>query len=278
MSDLPPKAEEITPIEHGTYTIKELGGEEEELRLRQQVEAVIEIEAPFIEALNLDPSLMVLDLGCGPGFFSPSLGQKTGRLFGVDIDRESLGKAQACYRRNGFKGGVLRGSGYQLPFRDGTFDRVILRFVLQHLSMPRELLQETLRVLKPGGILWCVDTDDGGFALHPAPEGLDKLLRRAAEGQARGGGNRMIGRQMYNLALQAGFPDPEILVIPVMTTQLRMRTFFDITLGFKKKIIAEKDMSAEEVTRVVAECYALEKKPGAFGVTLAYGLRARKGT
>ena len=40
---------------------------------------------------------------------------------------------------------------YTLPFRDGAFDEVVMRAVLEHLRCPYRVLGEVRRVLKPGG-------------------------------------------------------------------------------------------------------------------------------
>jgi SAM-dependent methyltransferase len=47
----------------------------------------------------------------------------------------------------------VRGSVYELPFADATFDCVIISEVLEHLGEDDRALAEIARVLKPGGTL-----------------------------------------------------------------------------------------------------------------------------
>jgi SAM-dependent methyltransferase len=47
----------------------------------------------------------------------------------------------------------LRGSVYQLPFADESFDCVIISEVLEHLGQDEPALREISRVLKRGGVL-----------------------------------------------------------------------------------------------------------------------------
>jgi len=45
------------------------------------------------------------------------------------------------------------GDGHALPFREGAFDGVVCRAVLEHLRGPRRACAEMFRVLRPGGII-----------------------------------------------------------------------------------------------------------------------------
>lgn len=47
------------------------------------------------------------------------------------------------------------GVGEELPFKDGTFDAVISIAVLEHVKDPFRCAREIIRVLKPGGELYC---------------------------------------------------------------------------------------------------------------------------
>jgi SAM-dependent methyltransferase len=47
------------------------------------------------------------------------------------------------------------GIGEELPFKDGTFDAVISVAVLEHVRDPFKCAREIVRVLKPGGDLYC---------------------------------------------------------------------------------------------------------------------------
>lgn len=50
----------------------------------------------------------------------------------------------------------VRGVGERLPFRDCVFDAVLSLQVLEHVRDPFACAQEIVRVLKPGGTLYCV--------------------------------------------------------------------------------------------------------------------------
>ncbi len=48
----------------------------------------------------------------------------------------------------------VRGDGTDLPFRENTFDLVLSHSVIEHVSSAAAYLEECLRVLRPGGMLF----------------------------------------------------------------------------------------------------------------------------
>lgn len=84
-----------------------------------------------------------LDIGCGIGDF---LKHRNGTV-GADINPAAV---EWC-RRRGLD--AYRMSPNVLPFEDASFDSAILDNVLEHLTEPAELLNETGRVLRPRSFL-----------------------------------------------------------------------------------------------------------------------------
>ncbi len=279
MSGLPEDGSAVTPARprrRRSYDLDAMDRSAEERRLAVQVKAAAELERPHLERLNLSPLDTVLDLGCGPGFLSLGLGRRCGRLVGVDLDAEMVRQADARFREAGLDAQVYQASGDDLPFREGVFDVVVTRFVLQHVPDPAAVVAEAFRVLRPGGRLLVCDTDDGGFVLHPAPEGLERLLRAAEASQGAVGGNRLIGRELPGLLRTAGFSKVRVDVQPATSEDLGFVPFVDIALGFKRQIVHPDRMPPAEVHAVLEACYALEGDPRAFGMALAYFLTATK--
>ena len=54
-------------------------------------------------------------------------------------------------------------SGAILPFEDSSIDRVIATHVLEHVSDPVSVLEECVRVVKPGGVISLILPCDPGF-------------------------------------------------------------------------------------------------------------------
>ena len=102
---------------------------------------------------------LILDAGCGEGRHTFALNKAGCRVFGLDFDRLSVGKAQYVLREMKNRGETdrpslfIQGDNLRLPFKDSTFDKIICAEVMEHISDDRAVVVEFLRVLKPGGIM-----------------------------------------------------------------------------------------------------------------------------
>ena len=113
-------------------------------------EALPEFVATRLRRLALDGPRSVLDLGAGDGRYldllAPLLGAGA-RLVACEI---SLLRARRI-RARGFP--VVVAQSEALPFREGAFDLVSFMEVIEHTRSPAASLDETCRVLRPGGRL-----------------------------------------------------------------------------------------------------------------------------
>ena len=92
----------------------------------------------------------VLDVGCGTGWLAEHVVDYTG----VDSSVEAVRAATAKGRR------VLRADLTEpLPFSDGSFARVVIKDVLEHVDDPAVLVAEVRRVLVPGGLVFASAPD-----------------------------------------------------------------------------------------------------------------------
>ena len=107
----------------------------------------------------LGTSSRVLEVGCGYGRNLVALAQlDPGLVVGTDVDRSELVRAQErrgtlTSERKGIVA-LTQQEPRRLPFRDNTFDFVVLWQVLEHLfgsDLKQAVVSECVRVLKPGG-------------------------------------------------------------------------------------------------------------------------------
>jgi len=89
----------------------------------------------------------VLDVGCGAGkYFRADFAKQTAcRWVGVDIQPEICRNERVHLR--------ARGDAMRLPFREGSFDVVICRWMIEHVRDPAAALAQFACVLKRSGRL-----------------------------------------------------------------------------------------------------------------------------
>jgi ubiquinone/menaquinone biosynthesis C-methylase UbiE len=109
------------------------------------------VQAPIIlEMLELKKDDMVLDAGCGRGFFTYEIGKRCKMSIGIDwILSEDLSFAMSKRSNVSF----IKGDVQKLPLASRKFDKILLSSVLQMVEDDRALLKECRRVLKKEGIL-----------------------------------------------------------------------------------------------------------------------------
>ncbi len=93
----------------------------------------------------------VLDVGGGTGQGVRSLDVPAGVV--VDAAPGMLAGARA----HGVEG--LRGDAARLPVADESVDAVLILDALHHMGRPEAVLGEAARVLRPGGVLACLEFD-----------------------------------------------------------------------------------------------------------------------
>jgi len=108
-----------------------------------------------LAAAALQPGETVLDLGSGAGFdafLAARAVGPTGRVIGVDMTDEMLGKARTNAERAGVSNVEFR-KGYieALPLEDASIDVVISNCVINLVPDKAAVYREVARVLRPGG-------------------------------------------------------------------------------------------------------------------------------
>jgi len=109
-----------------------------------------EMRAEAIDLLDPGPDDRVLDVGCGTGYATEGLLERTQRVHGLD---QSVHQMQKAWGKFGKRGPVrfYRGDAERLPFRDDTFDHVWSSGSIEYWPNPVDALSECRRVCKPGG-------------------------------------------------------------------------------------------------------------------------------
>jgi ubiquinone/menaquinone biosynthesis C-methylase UbiE len=103
------------------------------------------------EYLDLRPSEILCDIGCGDGFWTHRFVKtKNCRAFGIDLN---LGRLRDADQRGYGNASFVKGDIQVLPYRSARFDKIVSVCVLEHVDDDVEALKEMRRVLKKDGVL-----------------------------------------------------------------------------------------------------------------------------
>jgi SAM-dependent methyltransferase len=108
---------------------------------------------------------VVIDVGGGPGHFTREFQSRGASCVLVEPDPAEL------HARGDPPPGAVRGDGMRLPVADGAADVCFSSNVLEHVRAPLAMLEEMIRVTRPGGIIYLAFTNWyspwGGHEMSP---------------------------------------------------------------------------------------------------------------
>ena len=119
-------------------------------------------------------TLSLLDVGCGTGGYSIPLAVRHSlQLTGIDVSKEMLTQAESKYP----KARWLLEDYEKASFRAGSFDIVLMSYVIQHLTDLKKALQKASRLIaRPNGKLIIVTDDHDQFRSSPLHRFIPKAM------------------------------------------------------------------------------------------------------
>jgi ubiquinone/menaquinone biosynthesis C-methylase UbiE len=151
-----------------------------------------------------------LDVATGGGHTALWLARQGWKVTAGDIAPRMLENAQKLWAEAGLSIQTRLFPAEAMPFADSVFDLVSVRVASHHFSSPARFVQETARVLKPGGHFLLIDgsvPDDDSETeewLHQVEKWRDPshgrfLSRKAWEALVRGAGLKVLRSELHPL-------------------------------------------------------------------------------
>jgi SAM-dependent methyltransferase len=228
----------------------------------------------------------VLEAGCGIGAQTVILAKNSpeARITSIDISEDSLQLAEEKIRQEGITNVTFRqGDIFHLPFEPESFDHIFVCFVLEHLADPLRVLGQLRIFLKKGGTMTVIEGDHGSTFFHPENKDVYRAIDCLVELQRQGGGNALIGRQLFPLMVAAGFSgvsvSPRMVYVdssrPALVEGFTKLTFTAMVEGVAGEVRKQGLMTPDAWDRGIAGLYRTAEEDGVFCYTF-FKATARK--
>lgn len=116
----------------------------------------------YLCAQKLTDGKVVLDIACGSGYGTKLLAQNAKKVYGVDIDEDTVNYAKKNFSASNIE--YKLGDGENIPLEDNSVDVVITFETIEHIKDYKQFVKEVKRVLKADGIAVVSTPNDIEFA------------------------------------------------------------------------------------------------------------------
>lgn len=113
-----------------------------------------------MKKMNMSPGDTAIDLCCGTCDWTISMAQTSGgSITGLDFSENMLEVGRRKIAEQGLDSSIVlvQGNAMALPFEDNTFQYATIGFGLRNVPDLRQVLKEMKRVVKPGGMVVCLE-------------------------------------------------------------------------------------------------------------------------
>jgi SAM-dependent methyltransferase len=247
----------------------------ENMRLQDQASTLVEL----LHSDTFYPAgSRILEAGCGVGAQTVTLARNSpqANIISVDISEVSIQEAKKQAAAAGLTNVHFEQADiFRLRYGPTSFDHIFVCFVLEHLSRPVDALHALKHVLKPGGTITVIEGDHGSAYFHPDSEAARQAIHCQVELQRRGGGNAMVGRELYPLLRQAGFRSvcvsPRMVYAdpnrPELVDGFTRKTFTAMIEGVREAAIKSGLVDAQTFDKGIRDLYRTAELDGVFCYT-----------
>lgn len=122
--------------------------------------------------------LALLDIGCGGGLLCEPMSRLGFRVTGVDASEKGIGAARAHAEEQGLDIDYRNTTAESLLAEGaGRYDVILNMEVIEHVADPGRFLRDTVKLLKPGGLMVVATLNRTVKALGLAVVGAEYVLR-----------------------------------------------------------------------------------------------------
>jgi phospholipid N-methyltransferase len=258
----------------------------EALRLNDQADTLDDI---IHNDTIFNKDSLVLEAGCGVGAQTKIIATKNpdSNFISIDLSEDSISEARQLIKSLNIDNVELKQADiYNLPFKDETFDSVIICFVLEHLHNPIQALNELKRVLKEGGAMVAIEGDHGSTFFYPDSIYAHSAIDCQIQLQRQSGGNSNIGRELYPLFKSIGLDNisisPRMVYVdasrPLLVEGFIKNTFTAMIEGVGEKAVQQGIIDSLIFEQGIKDLYRTAESDGVFSYTFFKGFGTKNRT
>ncbi len=131
----------------------------------------------IIDQLEINPGMVVVDFGCGAGFFSLPIARKIGeegKVYALDVLPAKLESVESQAKTANLNNIITRRVNLEAPagskLEAGSADWVIMKDILFQNKGKDKILEEAKRILKPGGRTLIIEWNKEDANIGPEKE------------------------------------------------------------------------------------------------------------
>jgi ubiquinone/menaquinone biosynthesis C-methylase UbiE len=231
----------------------------------------------LINKIDIQQGWNCIDVGCGPVGVLPSLCKMVGvqgQVTGVDHNPHYIKAANQFIRQNKLTNArAIKVDFFENTFNPGIFDLSHMRFVFTEVGCDREILEKSILLTRPGGVVISQESDWTTWKCYPPQPAWTNILQSLIELFKLKGGDINAGLRTYQMFKEADFSEPQIrTVILAMPAGNQYRAgLVRFALSMRNKIIAAKILTKEQFSKNIEDCNEIINNPNIiiFSYTLA---------
>lgn len=241
--------------------------------LEAQAEAIWPQECLLFGRYRLQGAIRILDLGCGTGEATARMAERypEAHLLGLDLLAHHLETARHRNAAFGERIAFREGNALAIDEADDTFDLAVCRHMLQVVPDPEKVIDEMLRVTRPGGWIHLLVEDYAMIQHYPGRDDSDRfwLDGPITFGESVGTDLR-VGRKVVPWLLERGVQDLAIDYVVVDTVRVPRATIIVMMEAWKEgfaEVIAEQStLSLDSVLSHFDDILACLRNPEGYFV------------
>ena len=114
----------------------------------------------LVDIMNIQKNNKIVDVGSGTGDLVKLIlnYKKDIKIYSVDLNKKMLKKNKENFNKLKIKNiHFINANAENLPFENNYFDKYVISFCLRNITYINKALLEAHRILKPGGIFYCLE-------------------------------------------------------------------------------------------------------------------------